>query len=1354
MAIGTVAAVSGDRAIGIGKSVLSSGTGSIAIGSDKTTGNSDYYGDGENTQATATDSIALGRKARATHENALALGAGSATEDKSKNLSYAFANDSGTTVNPKDQNNQGSVLSVGNASHKRQIVNVAQGRVTAESTDAVNGSQLYDVVKNTGFNVAGNDGKAKSRINNNGIVKFMHSEGDDELIQSDVKDDGDNAIVRFKVKTKAITSTKQGEAIATGTGLAKSSEVVTAINNSGFHLTANGESDSFIANNGTVDIAQGKNIVVAKKNNQITIKTEDDVTFTNVTSTKLNVSGPATFGGATTFTGAATFNNAINANGGFTAGAGTTINMGGNIISGVKAGEQPTDAVNRKQLDDAVANAGGSWQLGANSETNLATVNKTNNVVRVIKGTNIDVSRSGNNITVKTVDAPTFAGKVTAQGGLDAGGNKITNVGAGDVSATSKDAVNGAQLNTVKEAAATADAKAVAADAKADAAKTAAANADAKAVAADNKAQAVQNEVNKGWSLTASKSTGGNLAGVRTDKINMGETVTIDAGKNVNITQSENKISIAVNDTPTFTSVNTGDLTATGNTTIGGNGKNFTVAGGTIVNMSNNKITGLGDATDNSDAVNKGQLDAAVDKAVKDAVKSASGNWLLGINNQTDAEATNVNSTANIVRIKQGDNVVVTKEANNITVAVSQNPTFTTLNTTGDATVGGKLTAKNGIDANSKQITNVSNGGVNATSTNAVNGAEVYKAVNDAKTDLTDTLINKGLKFSGNSGVEVNRTLGSTMQIVGTGKQADEQYDASNVKTVATQDGGIEIRIDKNPTFANLTTTGNLSVAGNSTISGNQTVEKDLTVNGTTNLNGDTHIGGNQTVAGNSTIAGNQTIAKNLTVNGDTNLNGNTTIGGEGKTFNVAGNTTVNMGGNTITNVGDAKNDTDAVNKGQVEKWISTATKELTDGGLTFNGNTGSTTQKLGTTLNIVGGNGAGSFSTNNVRTKATENTVTIEISDKPTFTDLTTTGNVTVNGNQTVAGNSTISGNQTVEKDLTVNGTTNLNGDTHIGGNQTVAGNSTISGNQTVEKDLTVNGTTNLNGDTHIGGNQTVAGNSTIAGNQTVEKDLTVNGTTNLNGDTHIGGNQTVAGNSTIAGNQTIAKNLTVNGDTNLNGNTTIGGEGKTFNIAGNTTVNMGGNTITNIGDAKNDTDAVNKGQVEKWISTATKELTDGGLTFNGDTGSTKQKLGTTLNIVGGNGTGPFSTKNVRTNATTDKVTIEISDKPTFTDLTTTGNVTVGGNQTVAGNSTISGNQTVEKDLTVNGTTNLNGDTHIGGNQTVAGNSIINGDQAVDGNQTVMGDSTTVGNQTVVGNSYIGGNQTVEKDLTVNGTT
>ena len=85
----------------------------------------------------------------------------------------------------------GAVLSVGSAGNERQIQNVAAGRISATSTDAINGSQLYAVanrIENLNpFVFQGHDGSGSSpsvgtykydpKSNANNTLKLIAGDG-------------------------------------------------------------------------------------------------------------------------------------------------------------------------------------------------------------------------------------------------------------------------------------------------------------------------------------------------------------------------------------------------------------------------------------------------------------------------------------------------------------------------------------------------------------------------------------------------------------------------------------------------------------------------------------------------------------------------------------------------------------------------------------------------------------------------------------------------------------------------------------------------------------------------------------------------------------------------------------------------------------------------------------------------------------------------------------------------------------------------------------------------------------------------------------------------------------------------
>jgi hypothetical protein len=125
-------------AVAIGSASRSSDKGAVAVGQGATGAGAGAVAVGQASAASATNAVAIGQGALATEENSVALGAGSMT-------TAAVAVDK-TTINGSSYNFAGakpsSTVSVGSVGVERQITNVAAGRVTSTSTDAINGSQL------------------------------------------------------------------------------------------------------------------------------------------------------------------------------------------------------------------------------------------------------------------------------------------------------------------------------------------------------------------------------------------------------------------------------------------------------------------------------------------------------------------------------------------------------------------------------------------------------------------------------------------------------------------------------------------------------------------------------------------------------------------------------------------------------------------------------------------------------------------------------------------------------------------------------------------------------------------------------------------------------------------------------------------------------------------------------------------------------------------------------------------------------------------------------------------------------------------------------------------------------------
>lgn len=120
------------------------GNGGVAVGMG-----ADSYSRAGSTDP-LTNAVALGMGARATLDNSVAIGGGSNTDHRATSQTHALVN--GIEVHWQGGANikDGDVVSFGGDGYERQLKNVAPGEVSATSTDAVNGSQLFSVA-NTAF---------------------------------------------------------------------------------------------------------------------------------------------------------------------------------------------------------------------------------------------------------------------------------------------------------------------------------------------------------------------------------------------------------------------------------------------------------------------------------------------------------------------------------------------------------------------------------------------------------------------------------------------------------------------------------------------------------------------------------------------------------------------------------------------------------------------------------------------------------------------------------------------------------------------------------------------------------------------------------------------------------------------------------------------------------------------------------------------------------------------------------------------------------------------------------------------------------------------------------------------------
>ena len=830
VAAGTGANVADLYGIAVGNNANASAQASIAIG--------------KGAMGTAADAVAIGSSANATVQNSVALGKDSVAGGNvfgGTAHEAAFKNDNGVSENKQFKaglaNNSLGAVSVGKEGFERQIQNVGAGRVTADSTDAINGSQLYTVLTYSGFNVQEN-GTSKSRINNNGFVNFK----DGNLTTVNVTDADNGTIVKFDVNTTNITTDAAGNATAANpSNLATAGDVTSAINTvRNMPLTFAGDTGNNVTRKlgetvklvgGVTDAAKlsdGNIGVVANGQDKLEIKLAKDIKVDSVKAgdTVLNNDGVKVGNDvALTKDGLKAGDTTINTNG-LTIDGGPSvtksgIDAAGNKITGVAAGTDDTDAVNVSQLNKAVNAAKTKMEAGKNTKVNeskgangesiytidavdtSASVTSGSDALKVTKGTpaldgdttvtnyeidlsdktkeninkgvdahdivtnkgltftgdsgSTNVEKLGSTVTIKGDDNITTeasgdevkvklnkdikvdsvkAGDTTinndglkiaggpsvTKAGIDAAGNKISNVGDGDVSKDSKDAINGSQLyNAVATTNLTPNTTGKI-DTPVDGSKL---------VNATTVANAINNS---GWNVTVNKD-GGEAEGETVQKVSPGSTVTYIAGQNIKIKQDGMNFTISTTkdlkaENVTATTVNTTTI----NLGEGDNSTPITVVSGK-------------DAAPNLDGKTPNRMNFGGETiaTLSDGLKfGANVGDVYGAKLNSQINVKGADSNTNWSEFDGGDNVMTNiDKSGNVRVGIKKNLKVESVTankfTAGDTVIdnngvtikNGPSMTKNGIDAGNKQITNVAPGRIAADSTDAVNGSQLHEVKAD-----------------------------------------------------------------------------------------------------------------------------------------------------------------------------------------------------------------------------------------------------------------------------------------------------------------------------------------------------------------------------------------------------------------------------------------------------------------------------------------------------------------------------------------------------------------------------------------------------------------------------------------------
>ncbi|NYW09215.1 YadA-like family protein [Escherichia coli] len=694
-AIGNNAKAKGTNSMAIGFGSLADKVNTIALGNGSQALADNAIAIGQGNKADGVDAIALGNGSQSRGLNTIALGtASNATGDKSLALgSNSSANGINSVALGADSiADLDNTVSVGNSSLKRKIVNVKNGAIKSDSYDAINGSQLYAISDSVAKRLGGgsavdvDDGTVTAPTYNlkNGSknnVGAALAVLDENTLQWD----------QTKGKYSAAHGTSSPTAsvitdVADGTISASSKD---AVNGSQLKAT----NDDVEAN--TANIATNTSNIAT---NTASIAT-NTTNITNLTDSVGDLKDDALL-----------WNDAKNA---FSAAHDKDTTS---KITNVKDGDLTagsTDAVNGSQLkttNDAVAT----------NTTNIA--NNTSNIAT--NTTNIsNLTETVTNLGEDALKWDKDNGVFTAAHGTEAT-SKITNVKDADLTADSTDAVNGSQLKTTNDAVATnttnianntsniSNLTETVTNLGEDALKWDKDNGVFTAAHGNNAASKITNILDGAVTATSSDAINGSQlydlssniatyfggnASVNTDGVFTGPTYKIGETNYYNVGDA-------------LAAINSSFSTSLGDALLwDASVDKFSAKHGTNGDASVITDVANGDVSStSSDAVNGSQL-YTTNKYVVDA---------LGGNAEINADGS---ITAPTYTIANADYDNVGDALNAIDTTLDD-----ALLWDADAGENGAFSAAHGKDKTASVITNVANGAISATSSDAVNGSQLY----------------------------------------------------------------------------------------------------------------------------------------------------------------------------------------------------------------------------------------------------------------------------------------------------------------------------------------------------------------------------------------------------------------------------------------------------------------------------------------------------------------------------------------------------------------------------------------------------------------------------------------------------
>ena len=643
-ALGAFANAAGPHstALGVNASTASDAWYSLASGSSAKASANYAMASGHTANASAEAAISLGANTTASHANAVALGANSVTKAA---VARNNATVNGVYYSGFAANNAASVVSLGDEKKERQLVNVAAGQISATSTDAINGSQLYLVAsglrdqmpvvyttvkgkkavkKPDGkFYELDDEGNVTSTVVPNADVIASMNNGSNSVTSpmtlANIKStlpDTFNTTINPKDGTVATITTAQ-----TAPRLEEyqynHAATLGDVLNAGWNLQANGSAVDFVKPYDTVNFINGK----GTESVGVRDATTGDSTVTFNVKPKdatINVTDEG-----------------VSVNTGNITAAPTTGNDAGKVtVAAAEKGKVATV--------DNVAEAINSvfWKVGDNEGTVKANVGAGNQVNFVNgDGTTSTVKTEGgvtkvsynvayDNSTIVKGDDGKLKVNTSALPSVDVKGADNTITVTSTPTATGK--VFNVKVNTTELS-------------NTDGKVNTPTDGD-KLVNATTVTSAINNS---GWKATATKD-GGEVEGKSEQLVKPGETVNYIAGKNIKLKQNGANFTVSTTENVTFTNANVNSTLTVGE---GNNATQITSSADGMkvakADGSATRITNVAAGEKPTDAVNVSQLNAAKNAAKTEVVagKQVNVTTSTGSNNQT-IYTVNVNTTA------------------------------------------------------------------------------------------------------------------------------------------------------------------------------------------------------------------------------------------------------------------------------------------------------------------------------------------------------------------------------------------------------------------------------------------------------------------------------------------------------------------------------------------------------------------------------------------------------------------------------------------------------------------------------------------------------------------------------------